>query len=97
MPYVRQRRTPTCDSGRRDHQAQLVRASHPHDLVDVVERDEVFQGWLKAIIRRLQDQHPEKSALTFAGELQELANETGSRVEEHRGGDVTVVEPKKPN
>jgi len=52
---------------------------------------------LKAIIRRLQDQHPEKPALTFAGELQEMANTTGSRVEEHRGGEVTIVEPRKPN
>lgn len=51
---------------------------------------------LKGLLGALSKQLP-GVPLTLRAEFQEIADEFGSRVEVHQGGDVTIFEGKKPS
>lgn len=56
--------------------------------------DEDGQRSLAAILRRLQAQHPDRTALTLAGEIQEMATALGTKVEMHGPEGRKVIEPE---
>jgi len=61
------------------------------------ERGQHSRRTLKAILARLQAQHPDKAALSLSGEVKQLANMTGGTVEIHADGKVETVKGEKPS